>query len=130
MATMHGHGKGKARSHSPKPEKPYWLKTTDKEVEDLIIKMGKEGMTPEKIGLVLRDSHSIPNVKVITKKKISKILRDNNIKTEQEDLKNLLKKEEVLKKHLNKNKVDKVAKKGLQLTQSKIHRLRKYYDLE
>jgi small subunit ribosomal protein S15 len=130
MATMHGHGKGKARSHSPKPEKPYWLKTTDKEVEELIVKLGKEGLEPAKIGLILRDTYSIPNVKVITKKKISKILKENNIKTEQEDLKNLLKKEENLKKHLSKNKVDKLAKKGLQLTQSKSHRLKKYYNLE
>ncbi len=130
MATMHGHGKGKARSHSPKPEKPYWLKTTDKEVEELIIKLGKEGLDSAKIGLTLRDTYSIPNVKVITKKKVSQILKENGIKTEQEDLKNLEKKQENLKKHINKNKVDKVAKKGFQLTQSKVHRLRKYYKLE
>lgn len=130
MATMHGHGKGKARSHSPKPEKPYWLKITDKEVEELIVKLGKEGNSTAKIGLILRDTYSIPNVKVITKKKISKILEENNIKVEQEDLKNLVKKGENLKKHLAKNKVDRVAKKGLQLTQSKSHRLRKYYKME
>jgi small subunit ribosomal protein S15 len=130
MATMHGHGKGKAGSHSPKPEKPYWLKTSEKEVEELILKLAKDGFSSEKIGLILRDTYSIPNVKIITKKKISQILRENKIKTETEDLKNLEKKFENLKKHLNKNKVDKVAKKGLQLTQSKIHRLRKYYNLE
>lgn len=130
MATMHGHGKGKAGSHSPKPEKPYWLKTSEKEVEELILKLAKDGFSSEKIGLILRDTYSIPNVKVITKKKISQILRENGIKTETEDLKNLEKKQENLRKHMNKNKVDKVAKKGLQLTQSKIHRLRKYYNLE
>jgi small subunit ribosomal protein S15 len=130
MATMHGHGKGKARSHSPKPEKPYWLKLEAKDVEELIIKLGKEGLSSEKIGLILRDSHSIPNVKVITKKKISKILEENGIDNKNIDLKNLEKKEDTLRKHLAKNKVDKTAKKGLQLTQSKIHRLRKYYSLE
>lgn len=130
MATMHGHGKGKARSHSPKPEKPYWLKLEAKDVENLIIKMGKEGFSSEKIGLILRDSHSIPNVKIITKKKISKILAENGINQEKIDLKNLEKKEANIRKHLEKNKVDKTAQKGLQLTQSKIHRLRKYYSLE
>ncbi len=127
---MHGHGKGKARSHSPKPEKPYWLKLEAKDIEELIIKLGKEGFSSEKIGLILRDSHSIPNVKVITKKKISKILEENGIDNKRIDLKNLEKKEDTLRKHLAKNKVDKTAKKGLQLTQSKIHRLRKYYSLE
>lgn len=52
---MHGHGKGKARSHSPKPEKPYWLKLEAKDVEELILKMGKDGLSSEKIGLILRD---------------------------------------------------------------------------
>ena len=127
---MHGHGKGKARSHSPKPEKPYWLKTTDKEVEELIVKLGKEGNSSEKIGLILRDTYSIPNVKVITKKKISKILEENGMKEEKNDLKNLEKKQENLKRHMSKNRVDKKAQKGLQLTQAKIHRLKKYYKSE
>ena len=33
----------------------------------------------------------------------------------------------VLVKHLEKNKKDMVAKRGIQLTSSKIHRLAKYY---
>jgi small subunit ribosomal protein S15 len=129
MATMHGHGKGKSRSHSPKAEKPYWLKLEPKEIEDLVMKLAKEGMTSDKIGLVLRDSYSIPNVKSLTKKKISKILKDNGINEDSLSFKNLQKKEENIKRHLKGNQVDKTAKKGLQLTQAKLHRLKKYYKM-
>ena len=127
MATMHGHGKGKARSHAPKAEKPYWLKLETKDVEDLVVKLAKQGLSSDKIGLVLRDTYSIPNVKTLTKKKISKILEENGIKEEPLNFKNLEKKEEKLKKHIKSNQVDKSAKKGLQLTQAKLHRLKKYY---
>ncbi len=129
MATMHGHGKGKSRSHSPKAEKPYWLKLEPKDIEELVVKLGKEGMNSDMIGLVLRDSYSIPNVKSLTNKKISKILKENGINEEPLGFKNLQKKEENIKKHLKTNKVDKTAKKGLQLTQAKLHRLKKYYKM-
>jgi ribosomal protein S15P/S13E len=129
MATMHGHGKGKSRSHSPKAEKPYWLKLEPKEIEELVVKLGKEGMSSDKIGLVLRDTHSIPNVKSLTKKKISKILKENGMNEEHLSFKNLQKKEENIKKHLKTNQVDKTARKGLQLTQAKLHRLKKYYEM-
>jgi ribosomal protein S15P/S13E len=42
-------------------------------------------------------------------------------------LKNIEKAEENIRKHLARNKVDKVAKRGLQILQSKKHRLTKYY---
>ncbi len=129
MATMHGHGKGKSRSHSPKAEKPYWLKLEAKEIEELVVKLGKEGMSSDKIGLVLRDTHSIPNVKSLTKKKISKILKENGITEEHLSFNNLQKKEANIKKHLKTNQVDKTARKGLQLTQAKLHRLKKYYEM-
>jgi small subunit ribosomal protein S15 len=40
---------------------------------------------------------------------------------------NLAKKEKKLRKHILSNKKDKTAKRGLQLLQSKTHRLDKYY---
>ncbi|MCX6741623.1 MAG: 30S ribosomal protein S15 [Candidatus Pacearchaeota archaeon] len=128
MATMYGHGKGKARSHSPKPEKAYWVKMEAKELEELIVKLSKDGLDPAKIGLVLRDTYSIPNVKVITKKKIAQILKENGIDVSKNDLNNILKKEERIRRHIARNKVDKTAKRGLQLAQSMKHRLTKYIE--
>lgn len=43
-----------------------WLKTTPEQVVDQICKLAKKGATPSQIGVVLRDSHGIPQVKVIT----------------------------------------------------------------
>lgn len=128
MATLYGHGKGKARSHAPKQEKPYWLKLEPKEVEELIVKMAKQGMDSTKIGLVLRDSYGIPNVKAATGKKIQQILKENKIEVSPLELVSLQKKLKALKKHFEKNKKDMTAKRGLQLTESKIRRLKKYYE--
>lgn len=127
MATMHGHGRGKARSHAPKPEKPYWLKLDAKEVEELVVKLAKQGTDSAKIGLILRDSYGIPSVKVVTGKNIQKILREAGIETHSLELSALQKKAKTLMKHLEKNKGDKTAKRGLQLTEAKIRRLEKYY---
>jgi small subunit ribosomal protein S15 len=44
-----------------------------------------------------------------------------------EDLMALIKKLVMIKKHLEENKQDKVGLRGLQLTESKIQRLIKYY---
>lgn len=125
MATIYGKGKGKAGSHPPKQEKPYWIKLSSKEVEELVVKLAKQGMTSSKIGLVLRDSYGIPSVKTVTGKKIQQILKENGIK-QNEEIDALEKKLKKLEKHFEKNKGDKVAKRGIQLTKSKLARLKKY----
>ena len=50
---------------------PAWLKTTPEQVVDQICKLAKKGATPSQIGVVLRDSHGIAQVKVVTGKKNS-----------------------------------------------------------
>ncbi|MEM1535826.1 MAG: 30S ribosomal protein S15 [Candidatus Pacearchaeota archaeon] len=127
MATLYGHGRGKAGSHAPKQEKPYWVSMKPEEVEELVVSLAKQGFSTSKIGFILRDTYGIPSVKSITGKKIKKILSERGIKVEKEDLNALLEKEKRLKKHLEKNKHDMTAKRGLQLTQAKIRRLEKYY---
>lgn len=128
MATLYGRGRGKARSHAPKQEKPYWLKLTNEEVEELVVKLAKEGMDSAKIGLVLRDSYGIPSVKAVTGKSIQKILKEHGIEVYSLELVALQKKAKALRKHLEKNKKDMTAKRGLQLTEAKIRRLEKYYE--
>lgn len=56
---------------------PSWLKTSNEEVNDLVIKFAKKGLTPSQIGIVLRDSHGIGQVKNLTSSKIIRILRAN-----------------------------------------------------
>jgi small subunit ribosomal protein S13e len=76
MGRMHSSGKGMSSSALPyKRTAPSWLKTTGQEVIDTIAKFAKKGMTPSQIGVALRDSHGIPQVKSVTGSKILRILR-------------------------------------------------------
>jgi len=93
-----------------------------------LIKLGKEGVSSSLIGLILRDQYGIPDVKLITGKKITEILEDNDMKPKYpEDLLNLIRKAVRIRKHLEENKKDYHSKRGLELTESKIKRLVKYY---
>ncbi|MBT3721701.1 30S ribosomal protein S15 [archaeon] len=129
MARMHSRKKGKSGSTKPlKKEKYTWMNYKPKEVELLIVKIAKEGNDTSKIGMVLRDTYGIPDVKSITKSSISDILEKRKLlPTLPENLTALLKRIVALQKHLEQNKHDVVAKRGLQLTESKVRRLIKYY---
>ena len=54
---------------------PHWLKTTPEDVVEHIIKLARKGLTPSQIGVVLRDSHGIPQVRFVTGNKILRILK-------------------------------------------------------
>lgn len=129
MARMHSRDKGKSGSTRPEVRKKQkWVTYSAKEIEALVVKLGKTEVTSSQIGIILRDSYGIPDVKAITKKKISKILQDNELGTKlPEDLINLIKKHIAIKEHRENNKQDMTAKRGFQLTESKINRLVKYY---
>ncbi|MBT6995044.1 30S ribosomal protein S15 [Candidatus Woesearchaeota archaeon] len=129
MARMHSRKKGKSGSTRPEVRKKQtWIKYNSKEIEALVEKLGKSEMTASKIGIELRDSYGIPDVKAITKKKITQILKEKKLGTKlPEDLINLIKKHISLTNHRENNKQDMSAKRGFQLTESKINRLVKYY---
>lgn len=129
MARMYSRRKGKARSYKPIEKKiGQWMTYKPKEIEMLIVKLAKSGESPSFIGLHLRDQYGIPDVKTITKRSISDILKEKKLLTEvPEDIMALLKKEVFLEKHLEKNAHDETARRGLMLTQSKTRRLIKYY---
>ena len=132
MAKMHSRKKGKSASHKPiKQTKKDWVKYSNKEIEQLIVKLDKTGLTSSLIGIKLRDVYGIPDVRTLTNKKIKKILEENNAKHGlPEDLKNLITKDIRLMKHVELHKKDQTVKRGLQLTVSKINRLSKYYKRE
>ncbi len=129
MARMHSRKRGKSGSKRPsKKVKPGWLRYKPKEIELLVVKLTKEGKTPSQIGLVLRDTYGIPAIKVAANTKISKILEEKGLLSKiPEDLMSLIRKSIRLTKHLEANKQDMPVLRGLQLTQSKIKRLVKYY---
>ncbi|EEP77021.1 40S ribosomal protein S13 [Uncinocarpus reesii 1704] len=122
MGRLHSKGKGISSSAIPYSRNPpAWLKTTPDQVVDQICKLAKKGATPSQIGVVLRDSHGIAQVKVVTGNKILRILKSN------EDLYMLIKKAVSVRKHLERNRKDKDSKFRLILIESRIHRLSRYY---
>jgi small subunit ribosomal protein S15 len=126
---MHSGARGRARSTKPSaPQKPAWLSQSPKEVELLIGKYAKEGKSPSQIGLALRDEYGIPDVKLVAGRSITQILADKKLLAEiPEDLMALITKVVLVKKHMDVNKKDMTAKRGLRLTESKINRLVAYY---
>ena len=56
---------------------PSWLKMTSEDVVEHIIKLARKGLTPSQIGVALRDSHGIPQVRFVTGNKILRILKSN-----------------------------------------------------
>ncbi|MFW6378850.1 MAG: 30S ribosomal protein S15 [Nanoarchaeota archaeon] len=129
MARMYSRKKGKSRSIPPsKKQVPTWVTYSAKEIELLVVKYAKEGKSSSQIGLLLRDEYGIPDVNVITGKSITTILEEKKLsKSLPEDLMNLMKKVLKIKEHLANNHKDVPARRGLQLTESKILRLVKYY---
>ena len=49
-------------------EKTDWIKMKPEEITKKIVELGKQGIQPEKIGLILRDEYGIPKVKMFGKK--------------------------------------------------------------
>lgn len=129
MARMHSSGHGKSGSHKPiEKTKPTWLPFKEKELELLIAKLAKEGLSPSQIGLHLRDSYGIPDIRTVLGKPITAVLAEKKLTKElPEDILSLLRKAVMLAKHREANKGDMTAKRGLQLTEAKINRLTKYY---
>ena len=129
MGRLHTHNHGKAHSIRPIESKfSSWVKQDTKEIEDLVIKYTKDGLTPSQIGIKLRDQHAIPLVKPIINKTISDILDQNDLKSEiPEDLNNIVIKAVGLQKHLKSNKNDRRNIRSLELIEAKVHRLSMYY---
>ncbi|KAL0309033.1 UNVERIFIED_CONTAM: 40S ribosomal protein S13 [Sesamum radiatum] len=129
MGRMHSRGKGISASALPyKRTPPSWLKISSQDVEDNICKFAKKGLTPSQIGVILRDSHGIAQVKSVTGSKILRILKAHGLAPEiPEDLYHLIKKAVAIRKHLERNRKDKDSKFRLILVESRIHRLARYY---
>ena len=129
MARMHSRKKGKHGSKKPaKKTAPSWIRYKAKEIEMLIAKLSKEGKNPSQIGILLRDTYGIPSVAAVCGKSVSAILEEKKLLQEvPEDLIALFKKYAAVRKHLEVNKHDETAARGLHLAESKIGRLAKYY---
>jgi len=129
MARMHSRSKGKSGSTKPVSSKvEQWLEYTNDEIIELVVELAREGKSPSEIGGILRDQYGVPDVSLVTGKKMSQILEEKGLATElPEILINLLKRALRLRKHLEKNRKDLSNRRGLMQTESKIRRLVSYY---
>ena len=127
MARMHSRKHGKHGSKKPlKRIRQEWLIYDKNEVEKLIIKMAKEGKTSSQIGIMLRDQYGVPDSRVFGLR-VRRVIETTTRKEVPEDLYNLMKRAVEVHRHLAGNKKDTKAKHGLELMESKIRRLAKYY---
>ncbi len=129
MARLYASKRGQSGSTRPISKKtPVWCKYQSEEIEALVAKLAKEDNKPSMIGMILRDRYSVPLARPLLGKKITQVLNSSDYKLKiPEDLDALIKTAEAMKKHHEKNKKDYSTKRALNLIESKVHRLSKYY---
>merc|ERR1712048_1289626 len=129
MGRMYSKGKGIARRCLPyRKAAPSWVQISTNDLVEQIVKLAKKGSSPSQIGTVLRDSYGIPQVKGVTGSKILRILKVAGVAPNiPEDLYHLIKKAVNVRKHIEKFRADRDGKFRLIQTESRIHRLARYY---
>ncbi|MBU38661.1 MAG: 30S ribosomal protein S15 [Euryarchaeota archaeon] len=125
------HSKGKGSSGSSKPhskDPPEWSNSDKEEIEELIVQLSDEGHTNASIGTMLRDKHGVPDVRLVTGERISQTLnRLGKSSGLPEDLMSLMRRALRLIDHLTQNSKDIHNRRQLELCESKIRRLSRYY---
>lgn len=120
--------KKSGKGREVKGKRDAWVDYKPGDVEKLVVDLGNKGHTSAEIGMMLADQYAVPSVKAITGKRIEAILSEHNLLSDvPRDLLNLIRKSVALMKHMEENKKDMSAKRGYQLTVSKIRRLSNYY---
>lgn len=126
---MHARKKGKASStRTYRNQAPEWLTHDKKFITKKIEELRRQGLSTAMIGVILRDQYGIPNVREVLGKKMNDIVDELNLSPKYpEDLVNLVAQAANLRRHLEENRKDLHSKRGLQLIESKIRRLVKFY---
>ena len=130
---MHTRRRGTSGSDRPvADEPPEWSDVDPEAVEARVVELAEEGYAPSEIGLRLRDAGvdgtPVPDVGLVTGKKITEILAANDAAPElPEDLRNVMAKAVRLANHMDENPQDHQNKRALQNAESKVRRLVNYY---
>lgn len=98
------------------------------EVENRVVKLGKDGVPPSKIGLILRDQYAVPSVKETTGKSVRAILDAHGVKAElPEDMTKVILRAVKLYGHMGRNPKDLGTKRSLEMIEARINKLAIYY---
>jgi small subunit ribosomal protein S15 len=129
MARIHNGRKGRSGSTKPHTEDlPEWSMKDAKKIKSLVMELSEMGHSTAMIGTILRDQHAVPDVRKVCGMRINQILSEKGKSAKiPEDLMNLLHKVLSLVDHLESNRKDLHNSRQLELTESKIRRLVKYY---
>jgi small subunit ribosomal protein S15 len=129
MSRIHSGRKGRSGSHRPYPlTKPTWVTMEPKEVVEEVTKLSKSGLSGAQIGASLRDGSGIPSVRAVTGVRMRDLLAQQGVRPElPEDLQALLKRVVHLQRHLVIHTKDNANRRGLNLMESRIRRLARYY---
>src|SRR5438093_3801762 len=129
MARIHAHRKGKSGSTRPYLKtNPEWVAMEKAEIEETIVRLHQEGLSTASIGVRLRDAYGVPNVHLATGRSVTEILSSKGTKfTLPEDLASLIKRAASLQTHLKDHRKDLSNRRGLELIESRIRRLSRYY---
>jgi len=133
MARIHTRRRGSSASDKPVTDQPpEWSADDADAVEERVVELAEQGYTKAEIGIELRDNgvkgEPVPDVKLVTGKKISEILEENDSESEYpEDLVALMERALRLHDHMEENQTDASNKRALQNVESKIRRTVDYY---
>jgi small subunit ribosomal protein S15 len=129
MARLHSRKKGKAGTKRPKTKTaPEWVSVKKSDVEDMILKMAREGVPAARIGLILRDQHAVPNIRAALGMSLRAFLaKEKALPEYPDDLLSLIKKAVRMSGHIKASKNDTHNQSKLNHVESKINRLVKYY---
>lgn len=129
MSRLHSKARGSSRSRAPaRDSAPDWQPIEKAEIKEIIVKLAREGKTAAFIGLVLRDQHGVPSVRLATGQNMTDILSEASLTPQiPEDLQNLMRRAVHLKGHLTTHRRDLHNRRGLALIEARIRRLADYY---
>ena len=131
MARMYSRRKGKSGSKKPVQKIAPWVTYKPEELEEIVVKLAKQGYQSAQIGTILRDQYGVPDVALACGKKILKIVESaGHAPSIPEDIGKLIEKAVRLRKHIGNNKKDVHNGHSLHLCESKIRRLAHYYRRE
>ncbi|MCI4363781.1 MAG: 30S ribosomal protein S15 [Thermoplasmata archaeon] len=129
MSRIHSGRKGRSGSHRPFPlTKPAWVTAEPDETREQAVRLAKTGLSPAQVGATLRDSYGVPSIRAVTGKRMQPLLRDSGVRADlPEDMQALLKRVVHLQRHLATHPSDNSNRRGLNLMESRIRRLARYY---
>jgi small subunit ribosomal protein S15 len=129
MSRIHSGRKGRAGSHKPYPlTRPEWVTVSSEEVVSQAVQLAKGGRSAAQVGLQLRDGLGVPGTRALTGKRLGALLAEAGVKPEiPDDLQALLKRVVHLQNHLKGHPNDLANRRGLNLMESRIRRLARYY---